>query len=313
MTDRASILPAVPEAAPKAIMPGWTDGWFWSRDGLRLHYRDYPGPAPHLTTRPALLCLPGLTRNGADFDALARRLAGQWRVIAPDLRGRGESAWPRDSLSYVTLTYLLDLRLLIEAAGVGRFIVLGSSLGGALALQLTTGHRAAMAGVILNDFGPHVEVAGLARLRANVGRGGNWPTWIHAARDLATRNAAVYPDWQLGDWLGFAKRLCRVSASGRIIFDYDPRIAEPFRLPNGDAGSDLWAAFESLAGLPVLSLRGALSDVLTAATQNAMAARLPGLRVVAVPGVGHAPSLDEPAAIAAIAAILHDIIRGDDT
>ena len=296
-----------PASFPHVEVPAWTDGWYWSRDGLRLHYRDYPGPA----TRPVLLCLPGLTRNAADFDALARRLAGQWRVVAPDLRGRGESAWPRDSLTYVTLTYLLDLRLLVEAAGIARFVALGSSLGGALTLQLTTGNLAAMAGVILNDFGPDVEPPGLARLRANVGRGGNWPTWIHAARDLASRNASVYPEWQLGDWLAFAKRLCRVSASGRIIFDYDPRIAEPFRLPNGDAGSDLWAAFDSLAGVPVLSLRGALSDVLTPATQAAMAARLPRLQVAEVPGVGHAPALGEPAAIAAIDAILDVIIRGE--
>jgi pimeloyl-ACP methyl ester carboxylesterase len=287
--------------------PDWIDGWFWSRDSLRLHYREMPGP----TDRPALLCLAGLTRNSADFEALGRRLAGQWRVIAVDLRGRGESAWPRDSLTYVPLTYLLDLGLLIEAAGLRRFVVLGSSLGGALALQLTTGHRANMAGVILNDFGPVVEPAGLARLRANVGRVGNWPTWIHAARDLAQRNAASYPDWQLVDWLAFAKRLCRLSAAGRIVFDYDPRIAEPFRLPHGDAGTDLWLAFEALAGLPVLSLRGALSDVLSTATQRAMQARLPQLRVVEVPRVGHAPALDEPVAVAAINDMLADVLRGD--
>jgi pimeloyl-ACP methyl ester carboxylesterase len=288
-------------------LPGWTNGWFWSRDGLRLHYREMPGPID----RPALLCLPGLTRNSADFEALAQRLAGQWRVIAVDLRGRGESAWPRDSLTYVPLTYLLDLGLLIEAAGLNHFVVLGSSLGGALALQLTTGHRAAMAGVILNDFGPFVEPAGLARLRANVGRVGNWPTWIHAARDLAQRNAASYPDWQLADWLAFAKRLCRLSAAGRVVFDYDPRIAEPFRLPHGDAGTDLWLAFESLAGLPVLSLRGANSDLLSSATQAAMQARLPQMRVVEVPGVGHAPVLDEPVAITAIDDLLADVLRGE--
>ena len=299
MIDRAML----PDAPP----PAFADGWFWSRDGLRLHYRDYPGPAD----RPTVLCLPGLTRNAADFDQLARRLAGQWRVVAVNLRGRGESAWPRDSLSYVTLTYLFDLGLLITAAEIGRFVVLGSSLGGALALQLTTGHRPAMAGVILNDFGPVIEPNGVARLRANVGRGGNWPTWIHAARDLASRNAAIYPDWSLGDWLEFAKRLCRISATGRISFDYDPRIAEPFRLPHGDAGSDLWTAFDRLAGLPVLSLRGALSDLLTPESQAAMADRLPGLRVVEVAGVGHAPMLDEPAALAAITAILHDVLEGE--
>jgi pimeloyl-ACP methyl ester carboxylesterase len=295
------------DPAPLTRADSWSDGWFWSRDGLRLHYRDMPGPAD----RPTLLCLPGLTRNSADFEALARRLAGQWRVVAADLRGRGESAWPRDSLSYVPLTYLLDLGLLIEAAHIDRFVVLGSSLGGALALQLTTGHRAAMAGVILNDFGPGIEAAGLARLRANVGRVGNWPTWIHAARDLAQRNAASHPDWKLPEWLAFAKRLCRLSAAGRVTFDYDPRIAEPFRLPHGDAGSDLWLAFESLAGLPVLSLRGALSDLLSPSTQAMMQARLPQMRVVEVPRVGHAPALDEPVAIAAIDALLAHVLTGE--
>lgn len=283
------------------------DGWYWSSDGLRLHFRQWDGP----TDCPTLLCLPGLTRNSSDFADLAAQLSGRWRVVAVDLRGRGESAWPRDSLSYVPLTYLADLRLLIEAAGIGRFVALGSSLGGALALRLTVAHRAEMAGVILNDFGPDIEAAGLARLRANVGRSGNWPTWIHAARDLAGRNAAVHPDWTLTEWLAFAKRLCRLTAAGRIVFDYDQRIAEPFRLPNDDAGSDLWAALTTLADVPVLSLRGALSDVLGAAGQAAMQARLPHLTMVTVPDVGHAPSLDEPVALAAITTFLDDIAAGD--
>lgn len=286
---------------------GWTDGWYWSRDGLRLHWRDYAGPRD----RPTLLCIPGLTRTAADFDALATRLAGQWRLVAIDLRGRGDSAWPKDSLTYVPLSYLLDLRLLIEAAGIRRFVAIGSSIGGVLAMQLTTGHRATMAGAILNDIGPDIEVAGLARLRANVGRQGNWPTWVHAARDLGSRNNDVYPDWGLVEWLAFAKRLCRISASGRIVFDYDPRIAEPFRLPHGDAGSDLWAAFAALASLPVLSLRGERSDVLSAATQQVMAARLPQLQVATVPGVGHPPTLAEPAAVAAVDALLTRVLAGE--
>lgn len=283
---------------------GWVDGWYWSGDGLRLHWREIPATADVPADRPVLLCLPGLTRTARDFDALGARLAGRWRVVAVDLRGRGDSAWPKDSLSYVPLTYLGDLRLLIETANIGRFVALGSSLGGALALQLTTGHRDAMAGVILNDIGPSIEANGLARLRGNVGRQANWPTWVHAARDLGQRHQSLYPGWGLGDWLGFAHNLCRVGPSGRIIFDYDARIAEPFRLPNGDAGVDLWQAFAALAGLPVLSIRAERSDVLTQATQVAMAAQLPGLEMTEVPGVGHAPTLAEPVAEAAIDAFL---------
>lgn len=288
-----------------------TDGWYWSGDGLRLHYREWAG-APHVPAdRPALLCIPGLTRTAADFDGLAQHLAGQWRIIAVDLRGRGESAWPRDSLTYVPLTYLLDLGRLIEAAALTRFVAIGNSVGGLLAMQLTTGHRPAMAGAILGDIGPILEAQGFARLRANVGRAASWPTWVHAARDLQARNTTVHPDWTLTDWLAFAHRLCRLSNNGRIVFDYDPRIAEPFRLPGADAGVNFWAAFRSLTGLPVLSLRGALSDVFSAETQAQMVQRMPGLITAEVPGVGHAPTLTEPAATAAIDTLLDRILANE--
>ena len=299
MAQAAALSPPLPGA-------GWQTRFVWSADNVRLAWREHYG-ADVPAGRPALLCLPGLTRNGSDFAGLADWLGGGWRIIAPDLRGRGESGWARDSLTYVPFTYLRDLSLVLDTAAVGRFVAIGSSLGGILALRMTTAHRAAMAGMVLNDIGPTLEPGGLARLRANVGRGGNWLTWVHAARDLAARNAGLYPDWGLHDWLAFAKRLCRVSPQGRIVFDYDPRIAEPFRLPHGDAGVDDWAAFDSLAGLPVLSLRAELSDVLSAATQAEMQQRLPGLVAVTVPGVGHAPTLAEPAARAALTDFLAGI------
>lgn len=282
----------------------WTDGWFWSRDGLRLHYRDYAGPAD----KPVLLCLAGLTRSARDFEAFAEAHAGRWRVVAVDLRGRGESSYAKDPLSYVPLTYLQDLHALLAAARIDRFVGIGTSLGGLLVMLMTAAHREAIAGAILNDIGPVVEPGGQARLRGNVGRGANWPTWMHAARDFQIRNAAIYPDWGIGDWLGFAKRLCRLTPQGRIVFDYDARIADAFRLPGGDAGLDLWTGFGALAAVPVLSVRGSLSDVLSAATQDAMAARHPGLRTVTVPRVGHAPTLSEPAAVAAITELL-DAVR----
>jgi pimeloyl-ACP methyl ester carboxylesterase len=278
----------------------FTDGYYWSRDGLRLHYRDYAGPAG----RPPLLCIPGLTRNVRDFEGLAGRLAGEWRVICVSLRGRGESAFAKDALSYVPLTYLQDVEALVEQLKLARLVSVGTSLGGLITMLLAATHPGLLAGAVLNDIGPEIAPEGLARIKSYVGKGGNWPTWMHAARDIAAGNAAVYPRYQMADWLRMAKQLCRVAGSGRIVWDYDARIAEPFRLPGGEVGVDLWPALEALGDVPVLSLRGALSDVFAPATQAEMARRLPRLTAVEVPGVGHAPALDEPAAVAAIDAFL---------
>lgn len=280
----------------------FTDGYYWSLDGLRLHYRDYPGPAD----RPALLCIPGLTRNVRDFDDVAARLAGNWRVIAVSLRGRGESAFAKDPLTYVPLTYLQDLQALIRTLELKRIVAIGTSLGGLLTMLLAGTRRDLLAGAVLNDIGPEIESAGLLRIRSYVGRSGNWPTWMHAARDIAEQHAAQYPDYGIEDWLRMAKRLCRLSSVGRIVWDYDARIAEPFRLPGGETGIDLWPAIDALAGVPTLSVRGSLSDVLSARTQARMAARA-GMQTVEVPRVGHAPTLEEPAARAALDRLLEAV------
>ncbi len=284
-------------------MAGWSDGYWWSNDGLRLHYRDYAGDA----SRPPILCIPGLTRNARDFEGVASRLAGDWRVICVELRGRGDSAYAKDPLTYVPLTYLQDLEGLIAELKLERFILFGTSLGGLMTMLLAASGAGRIAGALLNDIGPVLESRGLEHIRSYVGRPQNWPTWLHAARAICEAQKQRYPDWEIDQWLVYAKRLCKLSQNGRVQFDYDMRIAEPFKLPGGEAGIDLWPAFRALKDIPSLVVHGAISDLLSAESVAKMTAELPTMAVATVPNVGHAPTLDEPEAIAAIDALLKKV------
>lgn len=281
-------------------MAAWSDGYWESGDGLRLHYRDYPGR----DDRPPIICIPGLTRNARDFEAVAERLSPEWRVIAVDLRGRGESAHAKDPMSYVPLTYLQDLEALIAALDLKRFILFGTSLGGLLTMLLSLTQRGKIAAALVNDIGPVIDFRGLERIRSYVGRSQSWPTWLHAARFFAEAQHDVFPKWTLDQWLVFAKRVGKLSSGGRVVLDYDMRIAEPFRQPQGETGFDPWPAFRGLSGIPLLAVRGGHSDLLTEETLAQMHAEMPMMESVTVPDVGHAPTLDEPIVSEAIDRLL---------
>ncbi len=278
----------------------YTDGYWWSRDGLRLHYRDYAGPAD----KPPVLCFPGLTRNARDYESLAERLAGEWRVLCVEFRGRGESGYAKDPMSYVPLTYFQDVEALLAEAKIDRFVAVGTSLGGIVTMLLAATERDKLAGVVLNDVGPEINPAGLERIRGYVGKATWFPTWVHAARALAEGNADVYPNYDIQDWLRMAKRLYRVNSSGRIVLDYDMKIAEPFRVPGNESGPDMWPTIDAMQGSPLLVVRGERSDILSPATAAKMVKRVKGAELVTVPGVGHAPTLDEPEAVAGIERLL---------
>jgi pimeloyl-ACP methyl ester carboxylesterase len=281
----------------------YTDKYWQSPDGLRLHYRDYPGDK----AKPPILCIPGLTRNARDFEAVAERLAGGWRLICVDLRGRGESEYAKDPASYTPLTYAADLEALLAELRIKRFVAFGTSLGGIITMLLAAARPGRIAGALLNDIGPDIETRGLDRIRAVVGRSQAWPTWVHAARGISELQGGNYPDYGLTDWLAMAKRLCRLSAQGRIVPDYDVRIAEPMKAPPPETAPDLWPAYEALGEVPVTILRGALTDILSEATAKRMAKTLPGARLVNVANIGHAPALDEPESLRAITALLKKI------
>ena len=280
------------------------DRHWTSEDGLRLHYRDYAGPPKLADAKSPVICIPGLTRNARDFEALAVRLATRRRVLCPDLRGRGDSAYARDPATYVPPTYVADLVALLEQAGIARFIAVGTSLGGLVTMLFAARHADRLAGAVLNDIGPEVAGAGIARIGSYVGQGRSFETWMHAARGLQESQGAMFPDFAVADWLALAKRAMTLGSNGRIVFDYDMKIAEPFATPGNAAPPDLWPCWRALAGRPVLLVRGEMSDILAPETAARMLAEVPGAEMVTVPRVGHAPTLDEPGAVAGIERLL---------
>jgi len=289
-------------------MARYSDKYWWSNDGLRLHYRDYPAD-PEYADRPPLLCLPGLTRNARDFTNLAERMAGQWRIVCPEMRGRAESAHAKDAMTYVPLTYVQDLEALFIELSLNRFVAIGTSLGGIITMLLASTRPDRLAGVLLNDIGPVLEETGLDRIKSTVGTGSAQPTWMHAARSLADTMQIIYPDYKIEDWLALAKRLYRLNSSGRVVLDYDARISEALRVPGSETSLNLWPSLAALRDTPTLIVRGELSDLFSVATAQRMQADIgPQAELITVPRVGHAPTLDEPEAVAALDRLLERVL-----
>ncbi len=288
----------------------WEDRSWTSSDGLKLHFRDYSSAGQGLADKPPILCLPGLTRNARDFDQLAASLAREWRVLCPEMRGRGDSDYARDPMTYTPAHYVADVELLLEAEGISRFVSIGTSLGGLMTMMLAMQGPMRIAAAVLNDVGPEIEPAGLARIREYVGQGRSYETWVHAARALQDAHGDTYPGFALQDWLRFAKRCMVIGSGGRIVFDYDMNISEPFEALEGATpapeaqNAAMWALYGMLATRPLLVLRGAHSDILSADVAARMAERGAQTELVTIPNVGHAPTLDEPEAIAAIGRLL---------
>jgi pimeloyl-ACP methyl ester carboxylesterase len=287
----------------------FADRWWQSADGLTLHARDYSGPAD--TARLPVVCLHGLTRNARDFEDFAPEIARAGRrVVVAEMRGRGESAYDPDPANYHFATYAADVALLLDALGIDRAIFVGTSMGGVITLYLSDLRPELIAGVVLNDIGPEVAAEGIARISNYVGKPAPVTDWQSAADYARATNGTALPSYGADDWLNYARRMFRDGPAGVPVLDYDTGIlgaaVTPLKAP-----AELWAMLESLVGrCPTLALRGALSDILSPDILDRMKVRAPALRVAVVPGVGHAPVLDEPEALEAIVALLDDVDTG---
>lgn len=289
-------------------MSEYSQHYFTAPDGIRTAYRRYR--APGSVSKLPVVCLHGLTRNSRDFEEVAPRIGASGRpVIAVDVRGRGLSDRGTPPESYTPQVYVEDLLGLLEQEKLGKIIAIGTSMGGIMTMIAAAMRPEMLAGAVLNDIGPELDPAGLNRIAGYVGQAkGPMESWQEAAAAMRAVNGEAFPD-ETGEefWLAFARRTCRKLPDGRVELDYDLQIAAPFRQPEGAAPPDMWPLFDALSPVPVLGIRGEISDLLSHEVFARMAERHPRFTSVEVPRVGHAPLLTEPSARNAIDAFLETL------
>ncbi|WP_421788573.1 MFS transporter [Hyphobacterium sp.] len=282
----------------------FSDDFFENADGLKLHYRVYE-PAGKATGDP-LLCLHGLTRNLKDFEDFAPHAAAMGRtVICATQRGRGRSEHDPKPERYTPAIYAQDMLDLLDHLKIERAVFVGTSMGGLMTMAAAAMAPQRIARAVLNDIGPELDPAGIARIRGYAGKTeGRFANWSEAAKAIREINGEAFPK-QTGEafWLDFARKTCRETNDGTIVLDYDKAIAESIA-EGGDVDVDLWPLFDAMKDIPTLVVRGALSDLLMMSTVEKMKDRKPDLEFVSVPDVGHAPFLTEPSALSKIKAFL---------
>lgn len=286
----------------------FVDRRWTTADGLSLYARDY-APAGGPAKLP-VICIHGLTRNSKDFEVIAPLIAQSGRrVLAIDVRGRGLSDVAQDPMTYQPATYAQDVLALLAQTGIERAIFVGTSMGGLITMALAAIRSKVIAAAIINDVGPEVAKEGLARIAAYSGQPVDTPTWAEAAAYAKKINAVAFPHYTDADWDAFAARIFREGTEGAPVLNYDPDIAVPIKAAGAKAlVPNLWPMFGRLTrGRPVLLVRGETSDLLSEAIANKMRKRAPKMDFVEVPGVGHAPMLDEQAARAAIFPFLNEL------
>ena len=272
-----------------------------SDDGLRLYARDYPAASGF--ARLPVICIHGLTRNCSDFDEVAPLIAEQGRrVIAIDVRGRGNSAWDSNPAHYNLLVYSRDVVKLMHDLGIARAVFIGTSMGGLITMTLAVRHLHLVAAAVLNDVGPLLSKRGLARIAAYAGKGEQLRSWTEAAAYLRTINEVAFPHYEQADWDKWARRAFVEDSAGVLTMRYDANIGLALRA-GAVKSSSMMAnfAFKRLARRrPALLIRGAISDLVEAEQVAQMRAMAPAMAVAEVADVGHAPMLSEPQAQAAL-------------
>src|SRR5512139_2898359 len=264
-------------------------------DGRGLHRMAYWEWGDDANPR-VLVCVHGLTRQGRDFDTLARTLCDGWRVVCPDVVGRGRSDWLDDPMGYTIPQYMADMVTLLARLNATTLDWVGTSMGGLIGLSLASLPNAAVRRLVLNDVGPKIEPDALGRIGTYLGLPKRWASVEEAADYLLTISQG-FGAHSREQWLALTRPQLKPDGAGGFVPHYDPRIAVPFGslTPELAAAGEaaLWAAYDRL-NCRTLLLRGAESDLLSHETAQAMAQRGPRAELVEFDGVGHAPTLVQP-------------------
>lgn len=276
---------------------GFADREWRSGDGLRLYARDYAGMSGDC--RLPVICLHGLTRNSKDFEQVAPAIARLGRrVLVPDVRGRGLSDRDSNPLRYHPKVYARDILTMMDKLGIASAVFVGTSMGGIITMTIAALRNRAVAAAILNDVGPEIASEGIERILSYVGKPVEISSWDDAVKYVRRINSVAFPGHSDEEWEAFTRRSFR-EEEGRPKLDYDPAITVPLaRRPIKSRSLVATLLFRWLARRrPTLLVRGELSDLVTADIAGRMKRSAPGLKLVSVPGIGHAPMLTEPEAV----------------
>ncbi len=264
----------------------------------RLSYLEWGDPA----NDRVLVCVHGLTRCARDFERFAHAMADRYRVVCPDVAGRGDSDWLADPKLYALPQYIADMVTLIARLDVETVHWVGTSMGGLIGMALAAQSDSPVARLVMNDAGPVITRASLERIGAYLGAAPVFPT-VEAAEQYVRAVSAPFGPHSDAQWRFLTEIVLRPNPGGGFRMHYDPRIAEPFRAAMPENDLELWPLYDAIR-CPTLVLRGAHSDLLTRATCDEMAARGPKARIAEIPGIGHAPTLMHDSQIALVRGFL---------
>ena len=288
-------------------MNKFNDIFYQSHDGLGLYARDYACQNKNTPEAKIIFCMHGLTRNSKDFAKLAEHLSQSYRVICVDNRGRGRSEYDSNPNNYVAQVYIQDMFTLLDLLKINDTILCGTSMGGIMAFIMASIQPQRFSGIIINDVGPEIDTKGIARIKTYVGKISPLNSWQEAITRTKEINQSALPNLTNDEWEDFTNNIFR-DDQGSLRLDYDPAIAIPFKDADSDsAAPNLWPQFEAIVSLPMLLIRGEISDLIDSDCVAKMRSIKPDLKYVEVPETGHTPTLNEAVSRAAIDSFLDNI------